>query len=410
MKAKKTLDQALLHEANLSSSLRLIHVEAPLSRAQLATKTGLNKSTVSSLIEELLDCRLIHETGISSVGAGRPATMLEINPRAGCIIGVEFGVDFVSVGLTNFAGQVLWRQMAASDPAEGQDATLAQALELVSTAIATARRERQGILGLGMALPGMVDLDKGTLTYAPYLNWHEVPLRQIFSERTGLKVLVENDANAAAVAEHLFGVARHNRDFVFVFAGVGIGGGIFLDGKLYRGKGGCAGEIGRSPVLTGSFQACESDHRGIWETYANQYSIIQRVRARVDAQRSSLIQNLDVEKNAPFSISAIDQAADGGDEIALEALDETGVAMGQGFAALVNLLNPEKIILGGPLSTIGKYLLPSLRKTVTQFSLPEIGQQVDVVASEFGLDASLIGAIAIVVEDVLDHPALLERR
>ncbi|MGD0574674.1 MAG: ROK family transcriptional regulator [Anaerolineales bacterium] len=410
MPEKKTLDQTLVRESNLSSTLRLIHNEAPLSRAQLATRTGLNKSTVSSLIEELLDRKLIHETGMSSVGTGRPATMLEINPQAGCIIGVEFGVDFVSVGLANFVGQVLWRQVGVADPAEAQDTTLAQALELVSAAIVAARSESQQILGLGLALPGMVDLDKGVLIFAPYLNWHDVPMRHIFSERTGLKIFVENDANAAAVAENLFGVARQSRDFVFVYAGVGIGGGIFLNGRLYRGKGSCAGEIGRSPIMSGSFQASESDHRGLWETYANQNSVIQRVKARLDPGRSSLVQGLVLEPNAPFSISAIEQAADGGDEIALEALAETGVAMGQGFATLVNFLNPEKIILGGPLSIVGKYLLPSLKKTVNQYSLPEIGQQVEVVVSEFGLDASLIGAIAIVVEDVLTHPALLERR
>lgn len=411
MDAKNTADQAMVRELNLALVLRHIHNEAPLSRAQLATMTGLNKSTVSSLVEELIERQLVHETGMNSIGTGRPATLLEINPQAGGIIGVELGVDFVSVAVTNFVGEVLWRDTDLADPADGQEKTLEKTLKLVDEAIAVCHQKELRILGIGLATPGTVDLNEGVLVFAPNLHWHNVPFRKIFFEHTGLKIFIENDANAAAIAEHLFGIARHSKDFVFVFAGVGIGGGLFLDGKLYRGYNGYAGEIGHSPIMAEPAQRpCHCGNRGCWETYANQYSIIQRVQARLEVKRSSIIPKLLSEQNAPLSISLIKQAADVGDAEAIESFGEAGRAMGQGFAGLINIFNPEKVVLGGPLSMAGQYLLPAIEETVLLHSLPEIDQQAEVVLSTFGTDASLIGAIAIVVNDVLTNPTHAERR
>lgn len=407
MVTETTADQAFVREVNLSLILRLVYNEAPLSRAQLATTTGLNKSTVSSLVEELLARQLVHETGINPARTGRPATLLEINPRAGGIIGVELGVDFVSVALADFRGNILWRKQANTDPAEAQEKTLHQTLILIKEGIAASRKIKLPLIGIGLAMPGTVDLEKGVLIFAPNLDWHNVPLREIFSKPTGLSVFVENDANAAAIAEHLFGEGRKNKNFIFVFAGVGIGGGLFLNGQLYRGKNGFAGEIGHSPITAEPSQApCHCGNHGCWETYANQSSIIRRMQARLEAKRNGPIPAIDV----PLSISGIKQAADAGNTEAIDSFSEAGFAMGQGFAGLINIFNPEKIILGGPLSLAGDYLIPAIKDAVDKHTLPEIDQQVEVSLSTFGSDASLIGAIAIVVNDILLNPSQLERR
>ncbi|MBI5298307.1 MAG: ROK family transcriptional regulator [Chloroflexi bacterium] len=409
MELKTTADQALMREMNLSLVLRRIHNEAPLSRAQIAVETGLNKSTVSSLVEELMALDLIRETGQNSVGAGRPATLLEINRHVGGILGIELGVDFVAVALTDFLGKILWRKNASADPA--YEKTLNQLFHLTQEAINASREMSLPLLGLGLATPGTVDLNEGMLIFAPNLHWHNVPLRKVFAERTGLKVFVENDANAAAVAEHLFGIARQSTDYIFVFAGVGIGGGFFLNGELYRGKNGYAGEIGHSPIMVEPIQApCHCGNRGCWETYANQYSIIQRVQARLDVKRSSIIPALMAEQNAPLSLPLIKQAADAGDVEALGSFSEAGSALGQGLSTIINFLNPEKIILGGPLTIAAPHMLPSISSAVTRHCLPEIGKKVSVELSQFGPDASLIGAVALVVDDIMSHPTQIERR
>jgi hypothetical protein len=216
---KTTADQVFLRENNLSSVLRFIQAQSPISRAQLAVLTGLNKSTVSSLMEDLLERRLVHETGINSAGTGRPATLLEINPLAGYIIGVELGVDFVSVGIADFLGNLIWRRKEDADPMQGQEIMIEQTLRLVKEAMTAGKKKGYCFLGLGLATPGTVDLKEGVLIFAPNLHWKNVPFQKIFSERTKLKVIVENDANAATIGEHLFGIARLTRDFIFVFAG-----------------------------------------------------------------------------------------------------------------------------------------------------------------------------------------------
>lgn len=402
MNLKNITDQAFVRETNLSYVLRLIHNQAPLSRAQLAAITGLNKSTISSLIDELIERGLVHETGSNTGGTGRPATLLEVNPQAGCVIGVELGVDFVSVAMTDILGNILWRKREDIAPPDNSEKVIDQTLLIVKEAIATGKRKNYKFLGIGLTTPGTVNINKGTLIFAPNLHWHNIPFVQIFSEQTKLRVFVENDANAAAIGEHLFGTARQTRDFLFVFAGVGIGGGLFLDGKLYRGKNGYAGEIGHSPIMAEPSQnVCHCGNRGCWETYANQYSIIQRIQARLEVKRSSIIPRLMAEQNAPLSIPLIKQAADAGDREAIDSFHEAGRAMGQGLAGLINIFNPEKIIIGGPLSIAGEYMLPAIKQTVSQHAMPGIEPQTEISLSPFGPDASLIGAVAIVVDDIL---------
>ncbi|MBL8079391.1 MAG: ROK family transcriptional regulator [Anaerolineales bacterium] len=411
MNNKNTADQAFVRETNLSFVLRQIHTQSPISRAQLAVLTGLNKSTVSSLVDDLIERNLVCETGMNSTGAGRPATLLEINCNAGSIIGVELGVDFVSVAVTDFLGNIIWRRKEDADPSEDQKKMINQTLQIVKEAMTVAKKKGPRIFGIGLATPGTVDLKEGVLIFAPNLHWRNVPFRKLFSEQTKLKVFIENDANAAAISEHLFGTARQCRDFLFVFAGVGIGGGLFLNGELYRGKNGYAGEIGHSPITAEPSQTiCHCGNRGCWETYANQYSIIQRVQARLEVKRSSIVPKLMAEQKSPLTIPLIKQAADAGDMEARESFIEAGHAMGQGFAGLINIFNPEKIILGGPLSIAGDYLLPTIKDTIARHSLTEIDQQAEVLISPFGPDASLIGAIAIVADDVLSFPSQLLKK
>lgn len=411
MPTRNSADQALVREINLSLVMRYLLAKAPVSRTQIAQAVGLNKSTVSSLVEDLMERRLVHETGTNTVGTGRPATLLEINPLAGAIIGVAFGVDFLAAVVTDFHGTVLWRKSKASDPCETVGTCLSQTLSLVHQAIHFCQVQSLHLLGLGLAAPGTVDLEQGVLIFAPNLHWRDVPLKAFFTRETGLPVYVENDANAAAVAEHLFGAARQSLNFIFVFAGVGIGGGLYLDGKLQRGNNGYAGEIGHAPIMMNARQtACHCGNRGCWESYANQGAILRRLGDRINNRPDSPVQRLMIAQNSELSIPILRQAADGGDADALATLSEAGKAMGHGFAILINILNPEKIILGGPLSVLGDHLLPTIEATAIQHALPESGSWVQIARSSFGTDASLMGAVSIVVDDILSHPAKVERR
>lgn len=405
----RTGDQTLVREMNLSTMLRCLQEGAPLSRARLANLTGLNKTTISSLVEELLDRALVHEIGLDTSGGGRPAILLDLNPQAGCIIGVELGVGFISVILTDFVGHILWRRLEETDEDEQQEAIVAHALRLVDGAMTASQSCGVRLLGLGLALPGLVDVEEGTLIFSPNLQWRDVPLRQVFREHTGLPVLVDNDANAAALGEHLFGVARQIHDFVFLIAGVGLGGGLFLNGNLYRGADGIAGEIGHTSFMAERGRPCRCGNWDCWETWGNQYSLIERVRARLEVRRSSLIPQLMAQQNSPLTLKIIAQAADAGDSEALEALAETGAAIGQGVANLINIFNPEMIVVGGSMSVAGQYLLPAINRAVEERALVETQKQTRVALSAFGADASVMGAVALVVKAILSEPSSVER-
>lgn len=411
MVSKSTVDHTYLRDLNLSTVLRRVYDEAPISRAQLASKTGLNKSTISRLVEELLDRRIIREMGMNTAGAGRPATLLEINSRVGAVIGVELGVDFVALAVVDFLGSVLWRRQNSADPAQSQQQTLDQIEALVREAQGVCRDRDLPVLGLSLAVPGTVDQKAGKLIFAPNLNWRNVPFREIFAA-SNLRVYVENDANAAAVGEHLFGGAQQSQNFVFVFAGVGLGGGLFLNGQLYRGGGGYAGEIGHTPILAEPYGAeCQCGMHGCWERYANQASVFSRLDARGDtpsAGDSRRAPDTDPETALP-TIARIKEAAEAGDREAAEALAAAGRALGIGMAGLINVLNPEKIIVGGPISMAGGHLLPSIIESVRAHGLQEIVSQTEISLSAFGPDASVIGAAAVVIDDILTNPKLVEK-
>ncbi|MGD9093795.1 MAG: ROK family transcriptional regulator [Anaerolineales bacterium] len=409
MQQYRTGDHALVREMNLSSVLGYLHRESPLSRAQLASLTNLNKSTISSLVEELIARGLIHEIGLESSGTGRPATLLQFNPQAGYIIGIEFGVGFITGILTNFTGEIIWRDSQETDSTAQTNQIIDQALKLVDYAIDKECPQDNRLLGVGISLPGLVDVENGVLTYSPNLQWQDVAFRQIFMTHTGLAIFIDNDANASAIGEHLFGAAKKSQDFIFIVAGVGIGGGLFLNGDVYRGSGGYAGEIGHTRIISEQNRPCRCGHQGCWENTGNQYSLIERVRARLEVGRQSLIHQLMSEQNSPVDLYIIKQAADSDDEEVREALNETGYVIGLGVANLINIFNPELVVIGGSMSIAGKYLLPAIEKAISDNAMEEPRRQTKVVLSKFGPDAISMGAIALVVKHVLANPTCVDR-
>jgi glucokinase-like ROK family protein len=377
----------------------------------LANLTGLNKTTISSLVEELIDRGLVWETGLANSGGGRPAMLLDLDPHAGCMIGIALGVDFASAIVTDFVGQIQWRRIQDTDPEDDQESVIAQAQQLADEAVAACRSMRGRLLGLGLAIPGTVDVEDGLLVFSPNLQWRAVPLREIFQEHTGLRAFVDNDANAAALAEHLFGATRGVQNFVTVYLGVGVGGGLFLNGNLYRGADGFAGEIGHMNFVVDHYQRpCRCGSRGCWETSVAQDAVVERVRSSLSVGRNSVLRRLMAEQRAPLSVPLIVEAADLDDAEAIGALTETGSLLGLGVANLVSVFNPEMVVLGGPLSIAARYLLPPVREAIDGAVASELRGKAQVVTSAFGADASVMGAVGLVLEAILSHPNSVERK
>lgn len=401
-KSYHTGDQALVRSINLSTVLRCVWDGRPLSRVAIAARTGLNKATVSSLVNELGQRGLIREIGQNEASGGRPARLLDLNADAGAMIGVEIGVDFIHVVLTDFLARVRWRERREVAPAAGREAIIAAVLAMLDDAVAQAAGAR--LLGIGLALPGMVDVSSGVLIFSPNLQWRNVPLRQMIAERFRVPAFVDNDANAAALGERLFGAARTVDDFIYVIIGIGIGAGIFVNGQLYRGAGGYAGEVGHTNLLLDSSRPCRCGKRGCWETLANQYALVERVQAALAANRPSVLAG-----DGRLTIERIGQAAARGDEVARQALAETGAYVGVGIANLITLFNPRLVLVGGAMYDVMAYLLPAIRQKVAECAMKEMLQMVTIEPAAAGRDACTIGAVALITQDVLQHPGDVAR-
>jgi predicted NBD/HSP70 family sugar kinase len=252
---------------NAAVVLHHLRLHAPLSRADLAKRIGLNRSTVSSIVTQLIHAGLIQETDRQTDKIGRPGLSLAINPEGGCAVGVEIDAVGVRVMLTDFTAKRVWQRLVQLDEGEAQESYLQCAEEMIRKALVEAQLKALRVLGIGVALPGLVDINCGELRYAPALHWHDVPFRTRWSKRFGLPILLENNANAAALGEYYFGIAQNVPNFLYVGAGATMGGGIVINGELFRGRGGFAGEMGHM-ALDPAGELCSCGRKGCWETLA----------------------------------------------------------------------------------------------------------------------------------------------
>lgn len=400
-----TADQVLVRKLNTSLILDCLRTRGPISRARLSAVTGLNRSTVSSLINDLLEENLVREIGLEPSGRGRPGMLLELSPDGGCAVGVEIGVDFISVFLTDFVAQVLWRQRVSSDPDDGQGVILERAEAIVQAALEIGKDRGLRPLGIGVGVPGLVDVRQGSLMFAPNLHWRNVPLRQMWTQRFNLSVFVENEANAAALGEYYFGVARDVQSLIYLSAGVGLGGGIIIKGKLFRGSGGYAGEVGHMTIDPNG-EPCGCGKRGCWETVVGPRAIVRQVREALETNAESQIRTLVQDDLSSIDVDVVVRAAQAGDNVARKALEEVGVQLGIGIANLVNAFNPEMVVLGGALSLASTFFLPVIEETVRKHALAQPYDIVKVTASAHDADACVMGAVALVLDEILREPML----
>jgi len=396
--------QALVREFNLSIILNALRDRSPVSRASLATATGLNKTTVSSLVQQLIDANFVSEIGAGRTEEmGRPGILLELNPRAGCIIGAEIGVDFISVIVTDFAAEIMWRHLEQIDTHSTQESIIGRTLEVIKNGIEQTRGRCKAMLGLGLGLPGIVDVGSGTLLFAPNLGWRNVPIREILQGEFDFPVYVDNEANMATLGESYFGVARGAKNVLYVSAGVGLGGGIVLDGHILSGTAGFAGEVGHMTMVIDGLD-CNCGNRGCWETLVSREALYRRIHDEVASGNKSSLTPYLLDKSELLTVDLIVEAARSGDKVALAALEETAYYLGIGLANLVNALNPEIVVFGGILSVGSDFLMPVVKRVIKERALRWSVDSIQVLAAAHGVDACVMGGIAAVYNQILSQP------
>jgi glucokinase-like ROK family protein len=383
---------------------------APISRASLAEMTGLNKTTVSSLVGELIDRQFVREVGLESPGtAGRRAMLLTLYPEAGFIVSCEIGVDFLAVICTNFAPEIIWRHDELINPDMGQRVIVERALALIHLGIEAGMQRCNKFLGVAVGVPGLVDQDSGTLLYAPNLNWKDTPLRALLQESFTAPVIVDNDASLAALGEHYFGTAQGYNEVLYISAGVGLGGGIVHGGSLMSGASGFAGEFGHMTMVPGG-EICSCGNRGCWETLVSQKALFRDLRREIKRGRDSLLIEITNGNLDRLTVPIVVEAANQDDGLTIDIINKMGHNLGIGISSLVNSLNPELVVIGGILCLAGEYFLPIVQEELDKRALRWNRKATEVVIARHGFDACLMGGVAKIYQDILAEPDNIERQ
>ena len=402
-----------MRQINLSVIMHHLREKAPISRAELAILTGLNKTTVSSLVRELIDRQFVREVGFeepgSRQGAGRLAVLLTPDPAAGFIVSAELGVDFILVTTANFAPEIIWRYKEAISPDMGQQVILDRMLALLHQAINEGYKTCNTLLGVAVGVPGLVDQISGTLIFAPNLRWENVPLRAELNKFVQAPVIIDNEASMAALGEHYFGGAQSYNEMLYISAtGVGLGGGIVHNGHIYSGASGFGAEFGHI-TMDPEGELCNCGNRGCWETQVSQRALFRYLRRGIGQGRQSILVEMTQDNVGQLTVPMVVEAARAGDALALEALEVLGHHLGIGIASLINALNPQLVVFGGILSLAGEFILPVVAEEVQRRALRWNREATRIVLARHGLDACVMGGVARVFQAILAEPETVQR-
>jgi glucokinase len=315
-------------------------------------------------------------------------------------LGVDLGGTKILTAVTNSQGKMLSRDHSITPARKGHEAVIQSILESANRALEQANVAISELTALGVGAPGLVNPETGILFTSPNLpGWRNIPLRDIMQERLGKKTFLVNDANAAALGEFHFGAARGARNFIYITLSTGIGGGIVIDGKIYTGAIGAAGEVGHM-TIDDDGPICNCGNRGCWETLASGTALAREAKYRIkEGVRTSILEYAegDVEK---VTAQVIHSAAEQGDSLAKELIARTGYYVGVGLANLINIFNPELIVIGGGLSNIGDMLLEPALKTAGERAYKEAFQAVRFASAELGRNSGVLGAAAFALQEV----------
>jgi predicted NBD/HSP70 family sugar kinase len=387
---------------NLSLVLRQITEHGPRSRATLAHETGLNKSTVSSLVAELIEARLLRDAEPEEPPfdvVGRPPQSVELDPEGPFVLGLEINVDYLGVWATDLAGMVQHRAFVASENrSHSPEEVIAQLAHLAMDALAQPFAERRTPVSAALAVPGLVD-SQGGLVVAPNLGWADVPVADLLREALEdppFHARVENEANLGAVAELVEGAGRGLRDFVYVSGEIGIGAGVVLGGELFRGASGFAGEFGHLTIDPYG-PPCGCGGRGCLERLAGQEALLRLTgwdtRMRCAGSRPE------------WPGAMVAESAREGHAKTREALSQVGHTLGIAIASLANLLDPEAVLLGGYFAPLTEWLREPIEAELQTRALAGRRGRCRVLAAELGGEAAVRGAVALSRRSALDLAA-----
>lgn len=397
-------DRDLIKKINVNLVLNHIKSRGPVSRTEIARLSGLSLATISGITAELVKRDLIHEMGEGESTGGRRPVLLRLNHRAGYVIGVKLMEDTVTTALTDLDANVLHHRVThlSSEPASGGEwdvhTVVQKIVDAITNTIATSEVDRDRLLGIGIGLAGIVDGGAGICRYSPFFGWHDAPLAELIGEHFNLPIYLENNVNTLTIAEQWFGHGHDVEHFLVVTVGRGVGAGIVVNGQFYRGAIGAAGEFGHI-TLTSDGPRCPCGKYGCLEALASDPAIIRQAHAAI-----ALGEQTALADQGPLTLNAIVDAAERGDQLAQRLLADSGRWLGIGISTLVNLFNPELIIVAGEGAQAGEWRFAPMREALHEHVFNGLIDHVEIIVESLGDKSWARGAACVVLSDVFKSP------
>jgi predicted NBD/HSP70 family sugar kinase len=382
-----------VRRSNLSAIVGELHADGPLSRSDLVARTGLTRSAIRALIGELAAAGLVSEGRAALLGTpGRPSPMVRPSPEGAEVLALDVAVDSVAVAVVGLGGEVIAQKRV--DRPRGHttpDATVADLVELTSQ-VTGGTAGHEDLVGIGVAVAALVRRPDGFVSTAPNLGWRDVPFGDLLAAGLGTlaPISIGNEADLGALAELRRGAAIGRDDVLFISGEVGVGGGLIVGGLPLTGAAGYGGEVGHMPVSPAG-RTCGCGAVGCWETEVGEGSLLVRAGHPADGGRDA--------------VDAVLRDAAAGSPEALDALRENGRWLGIGLAGLVNVLNPELVVLGGLFGRIHPFVRTSIDEELDRRALAAPRRLVEVIPAKLGVDAPLLGAAELAFEALLANPA-----
>ncbi|HLS60805.1 MAG TPA: ROK family protein [Virgibacillus sp.] len=349
MKPSKTWNQHVVKRENKSLVLETIKQNSPISRANVAKITGLNKGTVSSLVSELITKQIIYESGPGESRGGRRPVMLLFSKKAGFSIGIDLGVNYILGILTDLEGNIVHEKMINIKVKDlTYEETQNNLYNMIDSFQNIAPTSPYGIIGIGIGIPGIVNT-AGKILLAPNLGWRNINLKTIMSKKYNIPIIIENEANAGAYAEQKYGAGKNLSNIIYVSVGVGIGVGMILGGELYKGKSGFSGEFGHMTIETNG-KKCSCGSQGCWELYASEQTLIDGAKN----------QGIHLASGKVLSLESLLLLAEEGNRQTIQLFNQIGDYLGVGLNNIINIFNPEQVIIGNQMAQAKKWIHPAL--------------------------------------------------
>ncbi|MGQ9851066.1 MAG: ROK family transcriptional regulator [Aggregatilineaceae bacterium] len=379
----------LLKTINRTSILNIIKTYGPIARADIAQRAGLSPATVTSLTAELIQDGLIYEKQEGSSRGGRPPVLLALDSTAIYVVGIKLAEEHATLALTNINADIVAKdtiRLAERDPEHASD----QLAKGVRSLLHSAQVSPGRLLGIGVGLAGIIDSAHGMCRVSPHNGWREVPFASLLEQRLDCLVYLDNNVNSLTLMEQLYGQGQHIRDFLVITIGRGVGMGIVANGRVYRGAHGGGGELGHIVIDPEGF-LCNCGNRGCLETFVAEPWLLRRAR----------LNGLDVA--SPDDLLA---AAHSGHPVALEVLEKAGRLLGQTIANLVNLFNPELILISGEGVRMGDFLFVPMHETMQAHVFKQLAEDLQMKIEPVSDDAWARGAACLVLNHIFKVPEL----